>query len=251
MRYHVPFLLLLSALAGPVHADLALVGFSAAGPFSTQEKIWIQGTRLRRDFIDRGRAYTHLFDLAGHRVVLIDHLARQVELHDLKSLQTGAEAGIAEQALKLRLDPTGETRALRHWTCEAHRLAASLPARLGTEETVFHLAGTVWIARGTPEQAAIRKLTDSTRRKDFFLGIPAAVQATPAQARMLSELVRALVARGLPCGGELDARHEGGGPMANLASRIPARLSLSIQDFSAAPIKADVFAVPDGYATRR
>ncbi|MEW6120169.1 MAG: hypothetical protein AB1593_08770 [Pseudomonadota bacterium] len=251
MKMLAPFVLLLSGLVSTAQADLALTGYSAAGPLSTQERIWIREGQVRRDFVDRGRAYTHLFDLGKRQVALIDHVARLVELHDLKSLQAGTEIGAPTSALKLSLDPTGETRPLRHWNCEAHTLAASMPTRLGPEETVFHLNGKVWVARGTPEQAAVKKLIDMTRQKDFFLGIPAAVKATPAQAKMLSELVRELAPRGLPCGGELDARYEGTGPMANLARRLPARLSLSIQDFSNTPIKPELFELPEGYQVRR
>lgn len=251
MKTRALLLLLLAGLSGSAHADLVLTGYSAAGPLSTQERIWIREGQLRRDFIDRGRAYTHLFDLAKRQVALIDHVSRQVEMHDLKSLQAGAEMGAPASTLKFTLEPTGETRALRHWKCEAHLLTASMPTRLGHEETAFHLNGKVWVARGTPEQAAVKKWVEMAQQRDFFLGIPAAVKATPAQARMLSDLVRELAPRGLPCGGELDARYEGNGPMANLAKRIPARLTLSIQDFNAAPIKPEMFVVPDGYAVRR
>ncbi len=250
MNHRALLVLILSAATTPANADLALIGSSAAGPFSTQERIWIRDRQVRRDFVDRGRAYTQLFDLGTHQVVLLDHFARLAERYDLKSLQAGTKAGASAGTPKLELTPTGDTRALRHWTCEAHRLTASMPARLGNEETVFHLAGTVWIARNARERAVIGKLAEATRRKDFFLGVPAVVKTSPAQARMLSELVRMLVMRGLPCGGELDARHEGSGPMANLANRIPAHLSLTIQDFSDAPIEPGVFTVPDGYTTR-
>ena len=243
--------LLLAALAPAAHADLMLTGYSTAGPLSTQERIWIREGQLRRDFIDRGRAFSYLFDLDKRRVALVDHVARQVELHDLKSLQTGAEAGSPSSTLKLKLTPTGTTRPLRHWTCEAHQLTASMPTRLGNENATFHLSGTVWIARQPSEQAAVKKWLELSQKKDFFLGVPAAVKATPAQARMLSDLVRELASRGLPCGGELDARHEGTGPLANLASRIPARLTLTLNDFSDTPLSPGLFSIPTAYTLRR
>jgi hypothetical protein len=251
MKMPALFILLLAGLALPARADLALTGYSAAGPFSTQERIWIREGRLRRDFVDRGRAYTHLFDLDKRQVSVVDHLARLIEVHDLQSLQAGTEVGAPANVPKLNLAPTGETRMLRHWKCEAHTLTASMPTRLGQEETVFHLDGKVWLARGAPEQAAVKKLAELGQRKDFFLGVPAAVKATPAQARMLSELVRRLAPLGLPCSGELDARYEGSGPMARLAQRLPARLSLTIQDFADAPVEPGLFDLPAGYSVRR
>ncbi len=245
-------LLLAGACLAPpaAQADLVLNGYSAAGPLSTQERIWIRDGQLRRDFVDRGRAYTQLFDLVRHQIVVLDHASRMVETTDLKTLEAGTEVDAPSSGLKMTLTPTGETRPLRHWTCVAHTFVASMPARLGGEDTVFHLQGKVWVASGTPEQAAVKQMVELARQKDFFLGVPAAVKATPAQSRMLSELIRTLAPRGLPCAGELDARYEGNGPMANLARRLPARLSLTIQDFSDAPIKPEMFVVPPGYRSR-
>lgn len=251
MTFRPSALLLMSLLAPAAHADLTLTGYSTAGPLSTQERIWIREGQLRRDFIDRGRAYSQIFDLARQQLALLDHSTRQVELHNLKTLQTEAGTDTPSGSLKLKLSPTGTTRALRHWTCEAHQLKASMPTRLGSENATFHLSGTVWIARQPPEQAAIKKWIELTQKKDFFLSVPSAVKATPAQARMLSDLVRELAPRGLPCGGELDARHEGTGPLAALAGRIPARLTLTLHDFSDAPLSPDTFDIPPAYTVRR
>lgn len=251
MTLRVPLLILLGVFSTSLHADLTLTGYSTAGPFSTQERISIRESQLRRDYTDRGRAYSQLFDLNKHQLALIDHTARLVELHNLKSLEAEADAGIPSSTFKFRLTPTGTKRPLRHWTCEAHQLTASMPTRLGHEEAIFHLSGTVWIARQAAEQAAIKKWLEMSQKKDFFFGVPAAVKATPAQARMLSNLLRDLAPRGLPCGGELDARYEGSGPLTTLAKRIPARLTLTLHDYSDAPLAADTFQIPSAYTVRR
>ncbi|MDD4881759.1 MAG: hypothetical protein PHX10_09305, partial [Gallionellaceae bacterium] len=48
-------------------ADLTLSGYSAVGafgmPMSSQERIWIHDSTIRRDFVDRGRYFSQLFDL--------------------------------------------------------------------------------------------------------------------------------------------------------------------------------------------
>ncbi len=251
MTFRTGAWLLLTVLAPASHADLTLTGYSTAGPLSTQERIWIREGQLRRDFTDRGRAYSHIFDFTRQQLALLDHGTRRVELHNLKTLQTEAGTGTPSGSLQLKLTPTGTTRALRHWTCEAHQLTASMPTRLGNEDATFHLTGTVWIAHQPPEQAAVKKWIQLSQKKDFFLAVPAAVKATPAQARMLSDLVRELAPRGLPCGGELDARHEGTGPLAALAGRIPARLTLTLHDFSDAPLSPELFDVPSAYTVRR
>lgn len=236
-------------LAG--HADLALTGYSVAGafnmPLSSQEQIWIHDSSVRRDFIDRGRAQTQLFDMAKRQVAVIDHTTRLIEIHDLKSLQATAEVNAPASALKMTLEPTGQSRPLLTWKCEAYTLNASVPARLGNEETIFHLKGQVWVARGVPEQAAVKQLVKLARQPGFFMGVPAVAKIAPAQAQMLSEIVSKLAPKGLPCAGELDVSYEGNGPMANLAKRMPTKLSVTFQDFSSTPIKPEVFAIPAGY----
>jgi hypothetical protein len=147
----------------------------------------------------------------------------------------------------MTLEPTGQSRPLRHWKCDAYSLSASMPARLGNEEAIFHLKGQVWIASGVPEQAAVKQLARLALQPGFFMGVPAVAKTAPAQAQMLSDFVSELALKGLPCAGELNASYEGNGPMANLARRMPTRLSVTFQDFSSAPIKPDVFDVPAGY----
>lgn len=256
MKHRLPGLLLVVSWLAPVpaHADLALTGYSATGafgmPMSNQERIWIRDGMIRRDYIDRGRGYTQIFNLDKRQVAVADHASRMVELHDLKNMQATTEVSAPAGGLKITMQPTGQARQLRHWRCEAHTLNASMPTRLGNEETVFHLTGQVWLARDVPEQAAVKYLVKLTRQADFFLGIPAIAKITPAQSRLMSEIVRKVAPQGLPCSGELDASYEGNGPMANLARKMPTRLSVTFLDFSDAPVKPDAFAIPAGYAIR-
>lgn len=232
-------------------ADLTLIGYSTAGtatmPMSSQEKIWIRKTTVRRDFVDRGRAYTHMFDLAQRQAAIIDHMARVAEIHDLSAVQAATEVSAPLKDLKMTLEKTGNTMPLKHWKCEEHTLTANMPARLGNEETHFHLKGRLWVAAKVKEQAEVAELTKLAKKPDFFLGIPAVAKVSPAQSAALSEVIRRLAPRGLLCAGEVETNYEGNGPMANLARRIPARLSIAFQDFTKEPIEPDVFSIPAGY----
>jgi hypothetical protein len=248
--------LLLALLPGlawtlPVSADLMLSGHSVTGAanmrLTSPERIWIRKATVRRDFVDRGRAYTHLFDLARRQAVIIDHGARLAELHDLSAMQAASEASAPAAGLKMSFRRTGQMRPLRHWKCEEHALEASMPARLGNEETVFHLNGRIWLAGRVKEQAEIKELVALAQKPDFFLGIPAVARISPAQSVAISEMLRRLSPQGLLCGGEVEASYEGQGPMANLARRMPNGLSATIEDFSREPIKAETFYIPPGY----
>lgn len=237
------------------HADLTMIGRSVAGtanmPLFSQEKIWISKTTVRRDFVDRGRAYTHLFDLAQRQATIIDHMTRIAEIHDLSAVKAASEASAPAGRLKMSWEKTGKARPLRHWNCEEHRLTASMPARLGNEEAVFNLKGQLWVAARAKELAEVKALAELARKPGFFLGIPAVARVSPAQSVAVSEIIRALAPKGLLCAGEVESSYEGNGPMANLAKRIPTRLSVEFQDFSADPIQPEVFLIPSGYQVVR
>jgi hypothetical protein len=236
-------------------ADLTMIGRSVTGtanmPLSSQEKIWIRKTSIRRDFVDRGRAYTHLFDLAQRQAAIIDHMTRIAEVHDLSAVKAASEASAPAAGLKMSWEKTGNARALRHWNCEEHTLTASMPARLGNEEAVFHLKGQLWVAAKVKELAEVRALADVARKPGFFVGIPAVARVSPAQSVAVSEIIRKLAPKGLLCAGEVEASHDGNGPMANLARRMPTRLSVEFQDFSADGIEPEVFFIPAGYRVVR
>jgi hypothetical protein len=241
----------LTFAAMPVRADLALAGHSVIDafgtPLSSQERVWVRGTTVRRDFTDRGRAITHLFDLATRQAMIVDHFTRTAEVHDLAVLDAATEASAPTGRLKLSFEPTGATRPLRSWTCREHALEASVPTRLGNEETVFHLSGRIWLAQGVSEQAAVRELVEAATRPGFFLAVPAVARIAPAYAQVMSEVLRRLAPQGLPCGGEVAGRHEGNGPMANLARKLPSKASIEFREFSAEPLNAELFALPAGY----
>lgn len=240
-------------LAG--QADLTLTGYSVTGltnlPLSSPEQVQIQKTLVRRDYVDRGRAYTHLFDLARRQAAIIDHMMRTVEIHDLSGVQSQSEVSAPAEGLKLSIKKTGQANHLKHWKCEEHTLTASMPARLGNEESVFHLAGSVWLANGVKELAELKDLIEQTKKPGFFVGIPAVAKVSPAQSVAISEIIRRLAPRGLVCAGEIQASYEGSGPMANLARRMPSRLGVSFQEFSNNPIQPETFAIPAGYRVLR
>jgi hypothetical protein len=254
MTRHLPTCFLATALALvalPAQADFALSGHSAIDifgtPLSSQERIWVSGTAVRRDFSDRGRAYTQLFDLGTRQVMVVDHFTRTAEVHDLAALDAATETTTPAASLKLRLEPTGNSRRLQNWTCREHVLEASVPTRLGAEETLFHLKGRIWFARDVPEQAAVRPFVDAAARPGFFLAVPAVARVAPAYSRVMSEMLRRLAPEGLPCGGEVTGSHEGAGPMAVLARKMPSRISVNFAQFSSEPIKPETFALPAGY----
>jgi hypothetical protein len=232
-------------------ADLTLTGHSTMGGFGTslaqEDRLLIQDTWLRRDFMDRGKAYTHMYDLAKRQVVIIDHSFRSAEIYDMAALNGATQVSAPAEKLDMNVTRTDHKRALGDWTCFEHAVSASMPALLGTEPVTFVLNGTVWLASGVPEQAAVKALVRASKDPDFFVGIPTAVKIAPTQARGISEIVRRLAPKGLMCGGEVAFTFEGNGPMANLARKMPAKLGIQYQAYSDDPISKEAFAIPAGY----
>ena len=128
-------------------------------------------------------------------------------------------------------------------------MTASMPAVLGKEEIIFHLKGQVWIAERARELAQVKDLVRLAKSKDFYLAIPEIARIMPAQARSLSELIRKLAPKGLPCAGQIDVSYEGNGPLANLARKMPTQLRVEVQNYSTSPLPADTFDIPAGYQT--
>ena len=236
-------------------ADLTLTGRSMVGSFGTtlaqEERLRIRDTWLRRDFTDRGKAYSHVYDFAKRQIVVMDHSFRTAEVHDIGDLSALTTIHANASSLDLKVTRTQRTQALRNWTCSEHVVSARMPALLGSEQVTFVIEGTAWLASGVPEQASVKALVQVTQDPAFFLGVPATVRMAPIQARSISEIIRHLAPKGLLCGGTVDFTFEGDGPMANLARKMPGRLGIQYQAFSSEPISRDAFTIPESYRVIR
>jgi hypothetical protein len=239
------------SLPGWCAADLTLTGYSTVGsfgmPMSSQERVMIDGSEVRRDFVDRGRAYTHLFDLGKRTVTVIDHGARTAEIYNLETLRSDVNVKTSENELKLELTPSGRQQSLMKWQCHEYTVKASMPAKLGNEDAIFHMDGKIWLAQGVPEQSQVKRLVKMVREPDFFLAAPSVARMMPAQAEAMNEIIRKMASRGLPCSGEVEVSYEGNGPMASLAKRMPTRLGFTFQSYTTEPVSSDAFAIPRGY----
>jgi hypothetical protein len=251
---------LLLALAGvfatlPANADLSMTGRSTVVAMGMQgngqEGVWLHGTQIRRDLIDRGKAYSHLYDLKKHEITVIDHSQRLAQVYTMAALNQQTDANISSKDLKLDLTPTGRKHALQKWNCAEYDITAAMPAEVGGEKVSFTLIGNVWLARDTPEQKEVAAFVHAAETPDFFMGIPALAKSSPAQARGMSEIVRRMAPMGLLCAVDVKTKYEGSGRMAALSNKLDSRISLTYQQYGGATLKADVFDIPAGYRVER
>jgi hypothetical protein len=251
---------LLLALAGlfaaqTATADLSMTGRSTVVAMGMQgngqEGIWLHGSQIRRDMIDRGKAYSHLYDLKKHEITVIDHSLRQATVYMMAALNQQTDAKISGKDLKLDLTPTGRKHHLQKWSCAEYDIAAAMPAEVGGEKVSFTLNGTVWLARDTAEQKEVAAFINAAQSPDFFMGIPALTKSSPAQARGMSEIVRRMAPMGLLCAVDVKTKYEGTGRMAALSNKLDSRISLTYEQYGSAPLKGDVFDIPNGYKVVR
>jgi len=254
------FPVLLLALAGAfvalsANADLSMTGRSKVIAMGMQgigqEGIWLRGSQIRRDLIDRGKAYSHLYDLKKREISVIDHSQRLAQIYAMASLNQQTDAKISSQDLKLDLKPTGRKHALQKWNCAEYEIVAAMPAEVGGEKVSFTLTGNVWLARDTEEQKETAAFVNAAQTPDFFMGIPALAKSSPAQARGMSEIVRRMAPMGLLCAVDVKTKYEGTGRMAALSNKLDSSISLTYQQYGSAPLKADVFDIPTGYRVER
>jgi hypothetical protein len=249
------FALVSSIAAFSANADLSMTGRSKVIAMGMQgigqEGIWLHGSQIRRDLIDRGKAYSHLYDLKKREITVIDHSQRFAQIYAMSSLNQQTDAKISSQDLKLDLKPTGRKHALQKWNCAEYDIVAAMPAEIGGEKVSFTLTGNVWLARDTEEQKETAAFVNAAQTPDFFMGIPALAKSSPAQARGMSEIVRRMAPMGLLCAVDVKTKYEGTGRMAALSNKLDSSISLTYQQYGSAPLKADVFDIPNGYRVER
>ena len=238
-----------------VQADLSMTGRSKVVAMGMQgvgqEGVWLKGPQIRRDLIDRGKAYSHLYDVKKHEITVIDHSQRTAQIYAMASLNQSVDARVSSKELKLDLKPTGRSHAMQKWNCEEYTLAAAMPAEVGGEKVSFTMTGNVWLARDTAEQKEAAAFVNAAQTPDFFMGIPALAKSSPEQARGMSEIVRRMAPKGLLCAVDVKTKYEGSGRMAALSNKLDSRISLTYEQYGSAPLKADVFDIPKGYRVER
>jgi len=239
----------------PAAADLSLTGRSTVVAMGMQgvgqEGIWLSGSQIRRDMIDRGKAFSHLYDLKKNEITVIDHSQRQAQIYAMASLNQQTNATVSSKDLKLDLKPTGRKHTLQKWNCVEQSIFASMPAEVGGEKVSFTLIGNVWLARDTDEQKEVVTFSNAAKNPDFFMGIPALAKSSPAQARGMSEIVRRMAPMGLLCAVDVQTKYEGTGRMAALSNKLNSRISLTYEQYGTAKLKPEVFDIPKGYRIER
>lgn len=251
----IPLLMAALALPAPALAGLTLNGRSSVVAMGMQgtgkEKVWLDNTLIRRDMVDRGKAYSNIFDLKAKEVTVIDHSLRQATVYATSSLRQETEASVDSKAIKLEVKPTGRSHILQKWPCVEHTLSLTMPAEIGGEKLSFEMEGTLWLARNTAEQKETAAVLRLMQAPDFFMGIPNLAKTSPVQARGISEAIRRIAPMGLLCSVDVNLKYEGTGRIAQLSKKMASRISLTYDDYSTGGIAREVFEVPSGYRVVR
>lgn len=239
----------------PAQADLTLNGRSTVVAMGMQgsgkEQVWLDGTRVRRDLVDRGKSYSNLFDLKAREVTIVDHSLRQATVYATEALHRQTEAVVDSQAIRLEVKPTGRVHTLQAWSCAEHGLRLAMPAEIGGEKLRFEMEGTLWLARDAAEQKETAAILRLMQAPEFFIGLPQLAKVSPVQARGISEAIRRIAPMGLLCSVDVNLKYEGTGRIAQLSRKMASRISITYDDYSSAPIPKGAFDVPAGYKVTR
>jgi len=200
--------------------------------------------------MDRGRAYSYIFDLKERQVTVLDHAFRSAEIRRINGQQGPQLTGSAKD-VKLKLEKTGQTHAIKHWRCEEYKLQSDTPAMLGQDKVNFRLSGAVWLAAKTPEQEEMASLKRAAESPEYLLGLPSSAKVSADQALAIGETLRQLTSKGVLCGMDVEASYDGNGRMVELARKMAARIRIAFEDFTIGNIPAEYFAVPAGYRVSR
>ncbi len=258
MTHRPPFVFLLvlfgaglSVASPQARADLSLVGRSTVLAMGMQgvgqEGLWLRKSKLRRDLIDRGKAYSHLYDLTSREITVIDHSLRQASIFGMSALNQDTDARFSSKELRLELTPTGRRHQLQNWNCAEQKIYSSMPAEVAGERVNFEMTGTIWLAKNAPEQNETAAFVKAAQEPDFFMGIPALAKKSPGQAKGMSEVVRRLAPLGLLCAVDVETRYEGTGRMAELSRKMASRISVTYEKYATDTLRDDVFEIPKGY----
>jgi hypothetical protein len=227
-------------------ADFTLAGRSTLTalnmPNQGRETLYVKKHQLRRDVTDRGRSYSHLYDLQKRELVMVDHFLRQADVQQLAPVAAGMQ-----KEMDVRLTPTGRRHALQDWNCEEHELVASLPGEMGKEQVTVRLSGLVWMERKAAERKEIAPFIKAVEAENFFIG--AATTGKPANlaAQGVNAAMRQVLAKGMLCAAEIQLKYEGSGPMADLGRRMATKASIVYDTVSDKELEDSVFVIPAGY----
>lgn len=246
MRLRLLSAALLIVAAPPAPADLTMTGHSTLTalnmPNQGREAIYVKDQRLRRDVTQRGRSYSILYDLKKREVLTVDHFQRQVERQALTAGQA-----VQARVVKLALETTGRKHALQDWTCEEHRLSASLPGQMGQEKVTLQVDGEIWLERRTGDRKELQPFIKAVAADDFFVGTALPGQPDNGQAQALNEVLRKVLAKGMLCAAEIRLDYQGSGPMADLGRRMATKASIVYEAISDKALADDLFEAPANY----
>jgi hypothetical protein len=235
----------------PARADLSLAGRSTVHAMGMQgigqEGLWLRKTKLRRDMIDRGKAYSHLYDLNSREITIVDHSLRQASVYAMSALNQDADARFSSKDLKLDLTPTGRRHQLQNWNCAEHNLGMSPCRRKWRREGELRdgPAPSGW--RRTPPNKGNRRVRQGRPGTGFLHGHSRLAKKSPGQAKGMSEVVRRLAPLGLLCAVDVETRYEGTGRMAELSRKMASRIAVTYEQIRhRCSLKDEVFEIPKG-----
>jgi hypothetical protein len=249
---------LVISLAAPATADVTVTattsgkGMGAAA--DAQSITYIKGGRMRADTQMGDQQLSTIIDLEKQQLITINHKKKEAEVHDLAKLSQEMQQAV-KGSPRVSFTPNGQTRQILDQSCAGYDVRIEMPFAAGGGEGMdmnVVLSGPVWIAKGAPGSADYAAFYKQAADKGMFFTDPRQARAAPGQAKSMAEMYRAVAETGgVPYAMDISIKFEGQGPMAAMMSRMgSSSMTTTVTNVSAAPLGAELFAVPAGFKAR-
>lgn len=244
------------ALAAPARADVTITstnsGKGLGQTMGGQSTTYIKGTKMRTDQTIRGDVLTTIIDVENQRMISINAKQKEAEIHDLSKTAAEISKNVKVEGMKVEMKPNGQTKQILGVATAGYDLSILVPMTMGDQTIDVNLAGPVWIAKDAAGAADYATFYRAAAQKGLFFTNPDQAKASPAQAKGMAEMYRAMAdLGGVPYETEIGIKFGGQGMMASMMNKIGGvSILTTVTAVSTDPIADEMFAVPAGFKTR-
>ena len=245
----------LVALAFPLAADVTVrstvdaSGMAAAA--GGDSVVYIKGTKMRSESGSGKFASSYILDADAQEMIVLDDSKKRAEVYDLRDLARQMQQ-IPESDVAVSLEPAEGTREIAGYGCDRFDLSVNVTTTMAQQfeiETIMR--GSVWISDDAPGVEEYTRFWITAAERGLFFMSPEAIETQRGQAKGFAEMYRAMAARGMALGSEIELAFDGSGPMAAAMGAMSFTMTTTVTSISTDPIPDSTFEVPEGYKVTR
>jgi len=257
MRNIIRYTALTLAISLPASADVTLTGSSSVkGGLLSGEgaaTTYIKGTKMRTDQVVRGDMMSTIFDVAGQKMITVNHKKKEAEVFEMASFQK-VMTGIDETAVGVKFAPNGESKTIAGEKCDGYTMTITIPFKQeGMPDGLSMLmTGPVFISKTSPAKDEYAAFYAKAIENGYFFTAPAQAKAQPSMAKGFATLYREIARAGVAYETTVQIKFEGGGMMGSMMNKMAGMsMTTTFNTVSSDTIADAQFEVPAGYKVKQ